>query len=291
MPTVYISDLDGTLLRNDSTLSPFAQSALAELLSRDVLFTVASARSVTSIRPILDHLPLPLPVIEFNGAFISDLDTGRHAVINDIERNLAEGFFDVIRSAGCLPFVSTYNGAADSVYYEKILNAGMQQHLDNRRASNDPRLRKIDRLADAFADRVVCLTVIDRSAAVRKVRKAIEAAYPEQAEMHFYPAINAPGWSWLTVNDPKATKGRAIRTLVDSAGLEESEIVSFGDHTNDIEMFRIAHRSYAVANAGEELKKRATATIGSNEEDSVPRFILADAQQGVSEKSQRNSRR
>lgn len=281
MPTVYISDLDGTLLRSDATLSAFAKSTLADLLSREVLFTVASARSVTSIRPILDDLRLPLPIIEFNGAFITDLDTGRHAIINDIDQNLAEGIFDVIRSTGCLPFVSAYDGTADRVYYEKILNDGMQQHLDNRRASNDPRLRKLDRLADAFADRVVCLTVIDRSEAVVKVRKAIEETYPEQAEMHFYPAINAPGWSWLTVNDLKATKGRAIQTLIHSADLDDAEIVAFGDHTNDIEMFRVAHRSYAVANAGDELKTRATGTIGSNEEDSVPRFILADCRERV----------
>jgi 5-amino-6-(5-phospho-D-ribitylamino)uracil phosphatase len=278
MPTLYISDLDGTLLRSDATLSAFSKSTLDDLLNRGILFTVASARSVTSIRPILDGLHLPLPIIEFNGAFITDLDTGNHAIINDIDRNLAEEIFDVIRSTGSLPFVSTYDGTADRVYYEKILNGGMQQHLDNRRASRDPRLRKIDRLADAFAHRVVCFTIIDRSEAVVKVRKAIEEAYPDQAEMHFYEDTYAPGWSWLTVNDLKATKGRAIQTLIHSAGLDHSEIVAFGDHTNDIEMFRVAHRSYAVSNAKDELKTRATGTIGTNEEDSVPRFILADCQ-------------
>jgi 5-amino-6-(5-phospho-D-ribitylamino)uracil phosphatase len=279
MPTIYISDLDGTLLRSDATLSAFSKSTLDGLLAEGILFTVASARSVTSIRPILDGLTLPLPIIEFNGAFITDLGTGRHAIINDIDRDLAEGIFDVIRKSGSLPFVSTYDGTADRVYYEKILNDGMQQHLNNRRASHDPRLRKIDRLADAFSDRVVCLTVIDRSEVVVKVRKAIEEAYPDQAEMHFYEDTYAPGWSWLTVNDLKATKGRAIQTLTRLAGLDDGEIVAFGDHTNDIEMFRVAHRSFAVADAKDELKTRATGTIGSNEEDSVIRFIQADCRE------------
>ena len=52
MPTLYITDLDGTLLRSDATLSAFSRSVLTDLLSRGVLFTVASARSVTSIRSI-----------------------------------------------------------------------------------------------------------------------------------------------------------------------------------------------------------------------------------------------
>ena len=108
MPILYITDLDGTLLRSDATLSAFSRSVLADLLSRGVLFTVASARSVTSIRPILNGLPLPLPVIEFNGAFISDLDTGRHAIINDIDRDLAVRLDHEIARAG---FVARFSGA------------------------------------------------------------------------------------------------------------------------------------------------------------------------------------
>ena len=65
MNTVYVSDLDGTLLRSDATLSVFSRDTLTRLLSEGLLFTVASARSVASIRPILAGLKLPLPIIEF----------------------------------------------------------------------------------------------------------------------------------------------------------------------------------------------------------------------------------
>ncbi len=65
--TLYISDLDGTLLGDDAELSPLTLATLHDLLLDGLLFTVASARSSASIRRVLRGLPLRLPVIEFNG--------------------------------------------------------------------------------------------------------------------------------------------------------------------------------------------------------------------------------
>ena len=52
------------------------------------------------------------------------------------------------------------------------------------------------------------------------------------------------------------------------------KVVSFGDNLNDIEMFKASDEAYAVSNACEELKEIATGVIGSNDEDSVARYIL-----------------
>ena len=62
---IYISDLDGTLLRNDASLSSFSKNTLIELIDRGLIFTVATARSIASVREILRGLKLNLPVIEF----------------------------------------------------------------------------------------------------------------------------------------------------------------------------------------------------------------------------------
>ena len=83
--TIYISDLDGTLLTKNAVLSDFSKNKLQELLEDGLLFTVASARSVVSMAVALHGLKLPLPIVEFNGAFISDLESGRHEIINSIE--------------------------------------------------------------------------------------------------------------------------------------------------------------------------------------------------------------
>ena len=65
---LYISDLDGTLLRPDGALSDYSRDGLNGLIADGMHFTVATARSVVSIRQLLQGLQLSLPVINLNGA-------------------------------------------------------------------------------------------------------------------------------------------------------------------------------------------------------------------------------
>jgi len=71
---------------------------------------------------------------------------------------------------------------------------------------------------------------------------------------------------------PKAaSKANAIRQLRNKLGYEK--LVVFGDGKNDVDMFELADEAYAVANAVPELKERATAVIGGNNEDGVAKWL------------------
>src|ERR671918_2485585 len=95
---LYISDLDGTLLTSNASLSPFSRRTLSRLLQEGLPFTVATARSLVSVAMMLDGLPLPFPIIEFHGAFLSDLETGRHELTNNIRPDIVEGLYQLIVS-------------------------------------------------------------------------------------------------------------------------------------------------------------------------------------------------
>ena len=66
--SLYVSDLDGTLLDRNARLSDITRYGLTRLLDAGLTFTVATARHVSSVRQILEGLPLQLPVISSNGA-------------------------------------------------------------------------------------------------------------------------------------------------------------------------------------------------------------------------------
>jgi 5-amino-6-(5-phospho-D-ribitylamino)uracil phosphatase len=83
---VYVCDLDGTLLRPDGTLSAFSRDGLNRLLEAEVSLTVASARGTPGMRSLLSGVGFRLPVIELNGAFVSELDSGRHLVSNVLSK-------------------------------------------------------------------------------------------------------------------------------------------------------------------------------------------------------------
>lgn len=273
---LYVSDLDGTLLNDRAALSPFSRSTLQTLLAEGLPFTVASARSVVSIATMLDGLKLSLPVIEFNGAFLSDLATGRHEIVNSIEPGIVEAIYHLLPRFGCVPFISTFNGTEDCAYYAEIVNEGMRWQLNDRLAAGDRRWRRTDDLTRAFREQVVCLTIIGQQECLTELETAVLESHGDAVEAHLYENRYSRGWHWLTFHDRRATKDQAVRLLVERYGLAGSRLTVFGDHINDIKLFKVADCAVAVANAEEAVKRHATHVIGTNEEDSVVKYLLDD---------------
>ena len=267
--------MDGTLLRPDGTLSAYSRDGLNRLIADGMHFTVATARSVVSIRQLLSGLQLSLPVVNLNGALLSDLHSGRHQSIQAISPETAELVFDQIRSNGLLPFISTCDPASDHLYYHAIENAGMQWYLDDRLDTDDNRLEQIEDLRLALADSVLCFTVIDhRRTLLQDLRASLEDCFPGQLQIYLFDnSYSDVGDTWLTIGDAQATKDRGIRQLLAQGGYAIDGLTVFGDSDNDVEMFRLAPRAIATANASEEIRRLATEIIGRNSEDSVVRYL------------------
>lgn len=273
---LYISDLDGTLLDNAGNLSEYSRGKLVTLLSMGINFTVASARSYVSIQEKLMGVPLTLPIIENNGAFISNLHTGKHELVNSIGADIGSGILSIILQHGCFPFVATFNGEDDFLYYQELANEGMVNFFNIRTTGNDKRLRKLDNLNHSLGESVICFTVIEQEDVLEEIEDEINLNYPGMVKSHLYHDDYFPGWYWLTIHDRRAEKGQAVKLLVDKLGFDLSQLVVFGDQTNDVSMFELAPTAIAVSNAVDELKVLATEVIGSNEEDSVVKYIEKD---------------
>ena len=272
---LYVSDLDGTLLRNDTSLSQYSKDTLNALLDQGLLFTVASARSIASMCHLLADLPLCLPVVEFNGAFVSDLASGQHYLVHALHRDILSELWQQITDTGYIPFISTYDGTADHLYYCDITNAGMAWYLRNRQLHQDPCLRYVADLQSGLDDQVVCLTVIGPGPELEKLDEAINWRHAKRVQTHCYENQYSPGWYWLTIHDARATKEQGILSIKRLQGLEDRRLVVFGDQVNDLDMFKVADEALAVANAIPALKEQATGIIETNEEDGVVRYISA----------------
>jgi len=274
---LYISDLDGTLLRNNATISAYTKEKLIELLNDGLNFTVASARSIASLQGVLRGIPFRLPVIEINGAFITDFATEQHLVINELDKAVIEGVYRCILKHNCLPFVSAFNGSEDRFYYQKLINDGMRFYYEDRITNRDKRVEHVDNIKDTFGcNNIVALTVINTYEKVKPIDDEIHELFGDDLQRHFFENPYSPSWWWLTVHDKKACKSHAIQTLIDYAGFDKEHLVVFDDKLNDVRMFQSAKRAIAVQNASDEIKSYATEIIGSNEEDSVIKYIEKD---------------
>ena len=274
--SVYVTDLDGTLLDDDARLSNRTRAGLTDLLADGLPLTIASARSVVAMQLMFGDLRLPLPVVELNGAFISDLATGEHLVTNAIGADVIDEVYRTITSASCLPFVSTFDGRADRLYYSEILNDGMQLYLDNRLADNDPRVRHTDDLRPHLTEDVASLTVIDRVEPVKELRLKLEDEFGDHLSLVDFDSLYFKGWHWMTVHDVRATKDQGLAEMLRREGLDGTEVVAFGDSNGDLPLFRVANRAVAVANASDDLMSLATEVTAANYEDGVVEFLERD---------------
>lgn len=275
MSIIYVSDLDGTLVNERAELSDYARAALRELLDDGLPFTVASARSIVSIQQMLEGLNLTLPVICFNGAFLSDFQTGRHHLAHSIPQDIALGVYDLLPQFDCVPYIATYDGNEERVYFDRVINAGMQWYLEERESRGDPRWRRTERLDEALDEAVIAMTMIHRKEVLDELEATIAARYGDRVEIHHFENEYSPGWFWLTVHDARATKDQAIARLRALVGMEDTRVVVFGDNINDIKMFQAADHAVAVANAIEPVKRHAHEVIGHHRDDSVVKYLQA----------------
>lgn len=273
---LYVSDLDGTLLRSDGTLSGFSRRTLAELVEAGLQFTVASARTWSEITPLLKGVPLRLPVIAVNGAFLSDFATGRPLLINHLPADLSERIYEEILGIGLQPFICGYDGQADKLYYRELINDQMRWFYEILQLHSPQRLCHMDDLRSVLAQQVVSFAVMGPQETVSRLAAHLAAAYPGKLECFHFQNPYSPGHWWLTIHDAAACKSKALRELAELYQVEMKNVVVFGDHINDIRMFQTAGRAVAVANAREELKPHADEIIASNEEDAVVKYLMAE---------------
>jgi len=273
---LYISDLDGTLLRSNAELSDFSRERLTRLIEAGALFTVASARSVVAMGLILGRLPVRLPVIANNGACLSDLATGAHHVVHELDGSLSSEIIALAEGAAGLPAVAALRGDEERLYIPDPGTPGMTWYLEDRVRAQDYRLRPWADARPDGPDRVLSMSFVHRREVIDELTPAIQERFASRIAINQFENHYTPGWFWLVVQDRCSTKDQAIRDLIALEGLEGRELVTFGDQLNDLAMFRVADVAIAVGNAAAEVKAQADEAIGTNDEDSVVKRILRD---------------
>lgn len=282
VPDLFVSDLDGTLLASDATLSHYARINLKALLDSGLQFTIATARALPSIRSLLGGLPLSLPVIELNGALLTRLDTGGPLKVHALPSGLAANVLGQMMQDGMSPFVATAGPAKVRLHYDRTANAAMRWFLDEKREKGDRRLQRTPRLRDSLQGQVLGLTVLDEKAAVHELQEELLEMHANALQVHCFEQPYCPGYWELAVQDVQATKANAIGALRALAGGQYERLTVFGDNVNDLDMFQTADRAVAVRNAVAPVLRRATEVTASNDEDGVVRWLCVSPRRSPS---------
>lgn len=267
MKTLYVSDLDGTLLRSSETTSDYTNAVINRLTKQGMIFSYATARSLNTARKVTRGMDAKIPLIVYNGAFVRDNVTGEILLANyfgaEIEPVLAE-----LLALGIYPIVYAQIGGEEKFsYIPEKSTKGVLEFVATRRG--DVRDHPVHTVEELLAGERFYITCIDDPAKLEPLYEK----YREQFHCVYQKDIYS-GEEWLEIMPLAASKSNAIRQLKELLACER--LVVFGDGRNDIDMFELADESYAVENACEELKAAATGVIGGNNEDGVAKWLEAN---------------
>ena len=266
MKTLYISDLDGTLLNNDETLSEFTATNLNGLLEKGVVFSFATARSYTTAKKVTPNLKMKYPAVVHNGTFIVDKD-GNILKKNTFSKQDSTDIINTLLKSGVNPVVySLINEKEQFSYIREKLNSETLNFLSSRK--NDPRKREVFDIQNLYDGEVYYFTLIGDE----DKTKPLFELYKDRYQCYFQRDIYSNDY-WLEILPQGATKADGVKQLAKLLGCDR--IVAFGDGVNDIEMFKIADECYAVENACDKLKQIATKVIASNVQNGVVLQILS----------------
>lgn len=277
--TLYITDLDGTLLGPDSRVSDESARIITDLSRQGALITVATARTPATVEPLLHDTLTTIPAIVLTGA--SMWDRTHHTYLDpmtlpsDTARQLEATFL----SHGINPFV--YNLLSDGtmqVLHSPVMTPDETRFYDERKNLSLKKFIFRDgphclRLGDSTsASPVILMLGIGDTPAINRLADRLRQN--PALSVSAYPDIFTPSHSYIEVFRTGISKAAAVLRLKEMLGADR--LIVYGDHLNDLPMFAVADESVAVANALPQVRAAATRTIGPNTLPSVPLDISRD---------------
>jgi hypothetical protein len=269
--TLYVTDMDGTLLNNGSFVSDTSASIISDLSANGALITVATARTPATVHPLMADCHTRVPYIVMTGAATFnpvDMSYDSCRLMTHDDARLA---IEIVNNGGINPFV--YHLTDDNrllVYHaQQMTEKEREFYLDRC----DLRLKHFTfEPQPQLADNVALLFANGPTEQVKPLAEALEQT--ERFNVSCYPDIFSRGISLLEVFTRGVSKASTVEHLARQIGADR--VVVFGDNLNDLSMFEVADVAIAVGNAFAPVKAAADIVIGPNYDDAVARYIRDD---------------
>ncbi|MCM1336102.1 MAG: Cof-type HAD-IIB family hydrolase [Candidatus Amulumruptor caecigallinarius] len=270
---LFVTDLDGTLLDADSSISPRSRRILNELIAHGVAVTAATARTPATVMPIFAAVtPSDTPMVVMTGAALWNRRTRCYTDLRPFDREAAAGILAAIRACGVEPLVYTRHPADPGmlhVYYRDTVNDATRSFV-RERLDSDMKAFHLNEQPPVDSDTLLFYA----NGPVEQVFAAADALRSlGGCSVSAFTDIFGPETGILEVFAPGVDKASAILRLKEHLGA--THLTVYGDNLNDIPMMAVADDAVAVANALPEVKAAANRVIGYNTADAVALDIAA----------------
>lgn len=248
-------DLDGTLLNNDLVISKRAVRAIKEAENRGVKVTLCTGRMYASAYPYAQQLGINVPLITYNGALVKNSFDEEIIYKRNLPLADAKYVVEICRECDCQL----------NVYFEDKLYVEKNDYWAQKYASrvNVP-IYQVDDLIEFLKAPPIKLLAMGEEDVLQIIRGRLSERelYITRSQPHFLEVLNV-----------EATKGRGLDAVAKKLAIGRENVMAIGDNENDIEMFKYAGFSVAMANAEDNIKIHVDYVTTNNDDDGVAEAI------------------
>lgn len=272
-----VSDMDGTLLNAQGTISPGNQAALQRAIAKGAKLVVATGRELSSVREILNQCQLSALAILGNGAQFVD-ENDRLLKTAYLDPSLFKPVTRIFDDLGIHYMIFAADGFYATHDPADVCEAFIQRCMHRFGRSREQTLSR---------GPMPCMQLIKIHDVDAFLQEAHDIIKVEAFSINEELIVKAKkqlsqltGIAYLSsysdnveVTDAHAQKGLILEEAIQLLGLVKEEVMVLGDAFNDVTMFERFPYSFAMGNAEKAIKEMAYRVVANCEEDGVAEAI------------------
>ena len=278
MIKLLLADVDGTLVTHDKLLTERAKESVKTMRGEGIQFAITSGRPPRGMQMLIEPLALTTPIAAFNGGMFvrPDLSVVEQRVL---QSDVIEPAMEIMRAHGLDTWI--YRGT------DWFVQERHGPHVDREEWTVKFAPTVVPNFSGLTSNVAKLVGVSDDLQAVCRCETAVRDHFAQQIqtgqsnpqrEAHNLVSAARSQPYYLDVTHPDANKGFVVQRLSAMLGIPTNEIGTIGDMPNDISMFEKSGISIAMGQSSDEVKRAASYTTTSSEEEgfahAVERYIL-----------------
>lgn len=252
------TDMDGTLLRSDKTVSAYTLNALRFACSHGGIFAIATGRMESSVKQYLSYMPFCSYVIATNGSEI--YKDGKQIYSKPIPSEITKKI---------IAFALDNNFHAHLYAENKLYSTKINKRLKDYCRITGLTNSSFDCDVFDFVQRheVSKMTFLEDSQTCSFARSELSRTLGQEV------SIVQSASDFLEFTSAEANKGQALTYLANMLEIKNEDVLVFGDSENDESMLSLAFETYCMENGFERTKRIAKHVCPSNDCDGVAKTL------------------
>lgn len=255
-PQLVATDLDGTLVRPDGSVSAYTRDVLVELEQRGVPVVFVTGRPLRWAEEVFKYVGSHGLAIVSNGALVWDVARGGVHLERPVRPDVGLDVCRALREA-----VPGSSFAVESLEGIALETDFMERH------PVPPGARRVD-FAQLFVQPALKVLARHEELAAQDYWDQADAVVGDRMTITWSSTSTL-----LEMSGAGVTKASTLQLVCDGLGVAAADVIAFGDMPNDLPMLTWAGTSYAMATAHPSVTEAADHVAPGNDEDGVARVL------------------